>query len=291
MAVELSHIEQNVIENKIYTIAGEKVMLDKDLAELFQTETRTLKQAVNRCIDRFPNDFMMKLNDETVQLLVSQGVIPSKSHFGGATPYAFTEQGVAMLSAIIRTPIAVKTSIQIIRAFIVLRKLVLSNTELFQRIGIVELKQLETDKKMDIVFKALERREHIPDKGIFFEGEVFDAYSLVSSLIKKAQTSIILIDNYIDDTTLTLLSKRAKCVEAFIYTKHINKQIQLDIKKHNEQYPPIELKIFTESHDRFLIIDKKELYHCGASLKDLGKKMFAFSRMDSLKNEVLEKLK
>jgi hypothetical protein len=156
----------------------------------------------------------------------------------------------------------------------------------------IELKQLETDHQFERVFKALESRavQPKPDKGIFFDGQIFDAYVFVADIIKAAKTDIILIDNYVDETVLTLLAKRSQKAIATIYTRNISKQLQLDLKKHNSQYPPITLKTFANSHDRFLIIDQKALYHLGASLKDLGKKWFAFSQMDSLTADVLAKL-
>ena len=176
-------------------------------------------------------------------------------------------------------------------AFVQMRKLALNNAGLFHRLDKIEVKQLETDKKFEHIFKALESRTEQPDKGIFFEGQVFDAYVFVSDIIKKAKTNIILIDNYTDETVLIQLAKRNKGVKATIFTKTISKNLQLDITKHNAQYEKIEMQLLTDSHDRFLIIDHKELYHLGASLKDLGKKWFAFSKMDSLTNEVLAKLK
>lgn len=206
-------------------------------------------------------------------------------------PYAFTEQGVAMLSAVLRSETAVNVSIQIMNAFVQLRKLLIGHSGLLQRIDKVEVKQMEADQKFEQIFKALESKEQYAEKGIFFEGQVFDAYVFVAKLIKKATTSLVLIDNYVDETVLTLLAKRNKKVNATIYTRQINKQLQLDITKHNEQYSAIEVKEHGNTHDRFLIIDGKELYHIGASLKDLGKKWFAFSKMDSLTQEIINKLK
>lgn len=162
-------------------------MLDRDLAKLYQTETRTLKQAVKRNLDRFPDDFMFELTDDDMDNMVSQSVIPSKSYFGGATPFAFTEHGVAMLSSVIRTPVAIEISLRIIRAFVEMRKLILGNAAMFQRLDRLELKQTETDQKFEQVFKALESRSQQPEKGIFFDGQVFDAYVFVSGLIKQAE--------------------------------------------------------------------------------------------------------
>jgi hypothetical protein len=205
-------------------------------------------------------------------------------------PYVFTEQGVAMLSAVLNTERAISASIQIMQEFVAMRKFLLNNASVFQRLDQVELKQLKTDEKIEQIFKALEAGKPEPNKGIFFEGQIFDAYVFVADIIKKAKTEIILIDNYVDETVLTLLAKRSPKVKAAIYTKTISKQLQLDVDKHNAQYPPIAIKTFADSHDRFLIIDQKELYHLGASLKDLGKKWFAFSKMNSLTADVLAKL-
>jgi len=196
-----------------------------------------------------------------------------------------------MLSAVLRSETAIRVSIQIMNAFVEMRKLILNNASLFQRLDKMEVKQIEADLKFEQIFKALESRDQQPEKGIFFEGQVFDAYAFVSGIVKKASKSIILIDNYVDENVLTILAKRNKAAIATIYTKQITKQLELDLKKHNEQYSEIAIKTLTDSHDRFLIIDQQELYHIGASLKDLGKKWFAFSRMDSLTGDVLNKLK
>ena len=276
MTKELSIITKKEIENRIYIIRGVQVMLDRDLAKLYQTETRTLKQTVKRNPGRFPDDFMFELTDNDMNDMVSQSVIPSKSYFGGAKPFAFTEHGVAMLSSVIRTPVAIEISLRIIRAFVEMRKMILSNAALFQRIDRLELKQTESDQKFEQIFRALESKSREPEKGIFFDGQVFDAYVFVSGLIKQAKKSLVLIDNYIDESVLMLLAKRAKGIKATLYTRQISQQLEADLKKHNAQYPAIDVKILADSHDRFLMIDEKELYHIGASLKDLGKKWFAF---------------
>jgi len=195
-------------------------------------------------------------------------------------PYAFTEQGVAMLSAVLRSDIAVKVSIQIINAFVEMRKLVANHQGLLQRMEGIERKQLETDQKFEHVFKALERKNVIPNQGVFFDGQVFDAYELASKIIRSAKISIVLIDNYIDESTLTHLAKKNKQVKVLLLSKTITKQIALDVKKANEQYGDFEIQEFNKSHDRFLIIDGSEVFHLGASLKDLGKKWFAFSQLN-----------
>ena len=306
-------IKQSEIQNRIYTIRSKQVMLDSDLAEIYQVETRALNQAVKRNIDRFPDDFMFQLTkNEFENDLISQVVIPNKEHsnlksqsvtsssHGGKRklPYVFSEQGVSMLSAVLRSQVAIDVSINIIRAFAEMRKFIENNANLFNRLSNIEQKQIandvklnDTDNKIDSILKALEDKSIKPKQDIFFNGQIFDAYTFVSDLVRTAKNSIILIDNYIDDTVFTHFSKREKNVSFTILTKNISKQLSLDVKKHNEQYPSVEVKVFKDAHDRFLIIDEKEIYHFGASLKDLGKKWFAFSKMDISSVKVLDKLK
>ncbi|MEK6863855.1 MAG: ORF6N domain-containing protein [Nanoarchaeota archaeon] len=271
-------LSAETIRSRIYTIRGMQVILDKDLAELYVIETRALKQAVNRNIKRFPPDFMFVLTEEEAEAMVSQNVIPSKKHLGGALPYAFTEQGVANLASILKNNQAIEMNIQVMRAFVAMRRFISANALVFQRLDVVERKQIEHDKKFDEIFDAIQSKGIEPEKGIFFDGQVFDAYRFVSGLVRSAEKSIVLIDNYIDDSVLTLFSKRNKNVQAVILTKEISKQLLLDLEKHNSQYPLIEIREFKLCHDRFLIIDNKDVYHFGASLKDLGKKWFAFCK-------------
>ena len=269
------------IRNLIYTIRGKQVMLDSDLAALYQVETKNLNKAVKRNIERFPVSFCFQLTEEEVENLRFQ-IGTSSLNYGGRRylPYVFTEQGVAMASAILRSDIAVKMSVEIMEAFVEMRRMLISNASLFHRLDNIELKQLEADQKFEEIFKALESDKLHSEKGIFYNGQVFDAYAIVSDIIRIAKTSIILLDNYVDDTVLTLLGKRNAYVTATIYTKNISNQLRLDVQRYNSQYPPIEIEVFSDAHDRFLIIDGTELYHIGSSLKDLGKKWFAFSRMD-----------
>ncbi len=283
-------ITKENIQAKIFTIRGLQVMLDRDLAELYQVETRTLKQAVKRNIKRFPEDFMMELSNDEINNMVSQSVIPSKQQLGGAKPFVFTEQGVAALSSVLTSKLAIDMHINIIRAFINIKKVISSNALVFQRLDLLEDKQFKTDNKIDTILDAIEDKSIKPKQGIFYNGQVYDAYIFVSNLIKNAKKSIILIDNYIDDSVFTLLSKKETMVTIEIYTKNITKEIQLDLDKYNSQYQKIELKKFNSSHDRFLIIDKKEVYHIGASLKDLGKKWFAFSKLQIDAADILSKI-
>ena len=284
-------IKTEEIENLIFTFRDEPVMVDRDLAQLYQVETKVLNQSVKRNLNRFPEMFRFQLNDKERDELVTNCDRFENLKHSSVNPYAFTEQGVAMLSAVLRSDIAVEVSIQIIQAFVSMKRFISTNASIFQRLDTVEKRQFIADKKIDQVFKALEDKSITPKEGVFFDGQVFDAYLFISDIIKKAESSIILIDNFIDETVLTMLSKRSEKVSAIIYTKQISKQLKLDLTKHNQQYSKVKIKVMPNSHDRFLIIDNKELYHIGASLKDLGKKWFAFSRMDSLLNDVLAKLK
>jgi hypothetical protein len=285
-------IYPEVIESRIWTIRGQQVMLDRDLAEMYGVETRILNQAVKRNKERFLILFCFQLEKDEFLNWRSQIVISNQNKMGlRRFPFVFTEQGVAMLSAVLRSDTAVKVSIQIMSAFVKMRQIIQSNSSLIQRLDRIELKQLETDQKFDQIFKALESKKQEPEKGIFFDGQVFDAYIFVSDLIRKANKSIILIDNYVDDTVLTLFTKRKKSVTVDIFTKNIGKQFKLDVDKFNSQYPKVSIHEFTLAHDRFLILDEATLYHLGASLKDLGKKWFAFSIIDLEVTKILDILK
>ncbi len=317
--VENTIIKKDDIQSRIFTIRNVQVMLDSDLAELYGVEVKRLNEQVKRNIERFPQEFSFQLTVEENNALRSQfATLEKESHFrfqigpskdeqnlksqfatsswGGKrkVPYAFTEQGVAMLSGVLKSNTAVQISIQIINAFVSMRKFISANAQIFHRLEGVERKQIEykveTDEKFKRVFDAIEEKDIKPKQGIFFDGQIFDAYQFVSELIRTARKSIIVIDNYIDDAVLTLLSKANKKVQITILTKAISKQLALDIKKYNEQYPAITLKEFYHSHDRFLIIDGKTVYHFGASLKDLGKKWFAFSKFDKNAFKLLERL-
>ncbi|MDD4877728.1 MAG: ORF6N domain-containing protein [Candidatus Nanoarchaeia archaeon] len=279
------------IRSRIYTIRDRQAMLDSDLAELYNVGTAALNQAVKRNAERFPGKFMFRLNEKEFQCLISQFVI-SKAHRGGRRklPYAFTEQGVAMLSGILKSDIAVKMSIRIMSAFVSMRRFISANAQVFHRLDFVEKKQIEHDRKFEEVFDAIQSRGIQPEKGIFFDGQAFDAYKFVSDIVRCAEESIILIDNYVDDSVLLLLSKRSRDVNAVIYTKDVSRQLVLDLKKHNSQYPAIEIRDFRQAHDRFLIIDNKSVYHFGASLKDLGKKWFAFSKFEKEAIKLLDRL-
>lgn len=283
MGFDLIPSEQQ-LQQKIYTLRGVQVMLDRDLAELYGVKPIRLREQVKRNINRFPEDFMFQLSDAEVDVMVSQNAIPSRKHLGGALPYAFTEQGVAGISGVLTSDRAVEVNITIMRAFVSMRRFLSANVPLLQRLETLEKRQItheiNTDERFEKVFDALEHRTAAPMQGIFFEGQIFDAYVFVNDLFRGAKKSIVLIDNYVDDTVLMQLAKRSENVSAAILTKTVTPGFRQDLKKHNAQYPSVAVREFTHSHDRFVIIDGEEVYHLGASLKDLGKKWFAFSRME-----------
>lgn len=279
-------IQQVGLEHLIYVFRGKQVMLDRDIALLYGVETRRLNEQVKRNLERFPKDFMFQLNQEEFNNWKSQFATSNSILMGARKrPYAFTENGIAMLSSVLRSPTAIEANIRIMRAFTSMRHFLASNAQIFQRLSNIEYHQVETDKRIDEVFKRIDAQTP-PQQGIFFDGQVFDAYRFVADLIRKAKKSIVLIDNYVDDSVLSILDKRKDKVSATIYTQNISSQLQLDINKHNSQYPLIDVKQFNKAHDRFLLIDN-EVYHIGASIKDLGKKWFAFTLMHDIKKEDL----
>ena len=285
------------IEPLIKVIRGQQVMLDKDLAILYGVEAKVLNQAVKRNVERFPNDFRFQLTKE--ECLRSQIVTLNEKQGQHLKymPYAFTEQGVAMLSSVLRSQTAIEVNIQIMRAFVSMRHFMVNNASVFSRLETIEYHQLEmqqhqqeTDKRIDEVFRRLDEGNAKPKQGVFYNGQIYDAYTFVSGLIKSAKKRIVLIDNYVDETVLTLLDKRDNNVSAIIYTQQISRQFQLDIDRHNAQYAPIDVETFRLSHDRFLCIDDN-VYHIGASIKDLGKKWFGFSKMEILTpDELVERI-
>lgn len=276
------------IESLIHHIRGKQVILDRDLATLYKVDTKRLNEQVKRNKERFPEDFMFQLSTEEFENWKSQ-FATSKSIIMGARkkPYAFTESGIAMLSSVLRSEVAIEVNIRIMRAFVAMRHFLTSNTLLFQRLENIEYHQLEmqrrqdqAENRIDEIFDQINKSE-IPEQGIFYDGQIYDAYTFVADLLRSARSRIILIDNYIDDTVLTLLNKRNSNVSVTIYTDRISRNLQLDIERHNTQYPVIAVKTYRMAHDRFLIIDDK-IYHIGASIKDLGKKLFGFSLMHEL---------
>ncbi len=283
-------VDNQTIESKIYTIRNTQVMIDRDLAHLYQVEPKRLNEQVKRNIQRFPQSFRFQLTDiEKNELVANCDRFASLKH-STSLPYAFTEQGISMLSAVLKSDIAIEVSIKIIESFVSTRRLISSNSLMFDRFERIEQRLFSHDENFNKIFNTIEQKSTPQKQHIFYDGQIFDAYIFVSDIIKSAKKSIKLIDNYIDESTLILFTKRDTNISMKIYTKTISKQLQLDLKKHNEQYPEIEIKKFDLSHDRFLIIDEKEVYHFGASLKDLGKKWFAVSKMDINSFEMMEKL-
>lgn len=296
-------VAKEEITKKIYTFRNTKVMIDSDLAKLYGIPTGVLNQAVKRNSERFPKDFMFQLTSKEFEILIeltgntsnnanrsiSQFVI-SKTGRGGRQklPLAFTEQGVAMLSGILKSQRAIEVNIYIMRAFVAMRHFVQNKADLFVRVDVLENKQIETDKNVKMIFDAISNRP-LKKQGVFYDGQMFDAYIFINGLLKKAKESIILIDNYIDESVLVLFSS-LKGIQVTIYTDKITEKLKLDLEKYNTQYPNINIKQFTKSHDRFLILDKKEIYHLGASIKDLGKKWFAFSKLDKDSLTILDRL-
>lgn len=292
LPVKVSHtsLDTTGIEQLILTVRGKQIIIDRDLAVLYSVDTKVLNQAVKRNIERFPERFRFQLSKEEMNELVTNCDRFKMLKHSSSAPYAFTEQGISMLSTVLHSQTAVNVSIRIMDAFVAMRRFLANNAHIFQRLANIEYHQIETDKRIDEVFKRLDANVQ-PQQGIFFDGQVFDAYQFFCDLVRKAKKSIVLIDNYVDDTVLTLLDKREKGVSATIYTQHISQKFQLDICRHNCQYPAVAVEHFNKAHDRFLFIDE-DVYHIGASIKDLGKKWFGFTRMrDITAAELLEKIK
>ena len=290
--VAKNEISNEEIKKLIYTIRGKQVMLDSDVAMLYQYTTKNINKAVKRNIDRFPEDFCFQLTESEFQELRFQiGTLNRKANNGNVTrkylPYVFTEQGISMLSGILRNEIAIKVSINIIRAFVEMRKFLATNGQLFERLTNVEYKLLDHDKKFDHIFNQLQQEQNIKQK-IFFEGQIYDAYSLIIDIIRKAMKKILIIDNYIDDSILKMLTKKNKNVEVVILTSNKSNIQQIDIQKFNKEYPTLKIAKTNKFHDRFIIIDDKEMYHLGASIKDLGKKCFGINKIEDI--EIIEKM-
>ena len=276
------------IESKIMIVRRQQVMIDRDLAELYGVETKVLNQAVKRNIERFPEQFCFQLTREETDILCSKSQIVTLNVRGNLRgtnikklPYVFTEQGVAMLSAVLHSETAIKISIEIMNAFVVMRHYLLENSGIISRLATTETKLIEHEKNFEKIFAVLENTSNAKKEGVFFQGQIFDAYAKFESFIQSAEREIVLIDNYIDLAVLECFSKKRKDVKVTIYTDPKTKLSEQDIQKFNEQYPQLTLKHTSKAHDRFLIIDDSTLYHIGASLKDLGKKCFAFEVLDS----------
>ena len=283
--------EKTRIDERIFNIRGVQIMIDKDLAALYGVETKQLNRAVKRNIERFPEDFMFQLTKEECLRCQIGTLNPGQGQHMKYLPYAFTEYGIAMISGVLRSETAIAANIRIMRTFANMRKMIAHDNNVIRRVEILEYHHLEmnqridrTDDRVEVILKKMEKET--PVQGIFFDGQIYDAYTFVADLIRKAARRIVLIDNYIDDTVLTMLSKRANGVEAIVYTGKVSRQLQLDIDKYNAQYPPVEIRTFSKAHDRFLIIDDA-VYLIGASIKDLGKKWFGFTLMENTDAEEL----
>lgn len=278
----LTIVDNKEIQNMIYTFKGRQVMIDRDLAYLYNVETKVLNQAVKRNLNRFPEHFRFQLTEEEYENLRSQFVTSSEDNTHGGRrymPYVFTEQGIAMLSAVLKSDVAVEVSIKIMNSFVEMRNFLLSNREMFARLDRVELKQLETDRKLEEVFNYIASNTEVK-QNVFFDGQIYDAFSFIVGLVKKANKEIILIDNYVDVNTLNILCKKNKSVDVVIITAGKGSLSTKDITKFNAQYPKLSIKTTTDFHDRFLIIDKTEVYHIGASIKDAGKKSFGITKIE-----------
>ena len=287
-------VDNKEIQSMIYTFRGRQVMLDSDLAMLYQVETKYLNRQRNRNAERFPEDFCFQLSKEEYEFLRCQNVTSKNENGSGGRrylPYVFTEQGIAMLSSVLKSEVAAKASINIMRAFVEMRKFFISNNEMFARLDRVELKQLETDKKLEEVFDYIATTKEVKQK-IFFNGQIYDAFSLMVEIVEKAEKELILIDNYVDVNTLNILSKKKDGVNVLIVTSGNGNLTDKDIAKFNSQYPKLTVKISKDFHDRFLIIDRKEVYHIGASIKDAGKKSFGITKLEveELTKSLLDKV-
>ena len=275
-------VNNKEIQSMIYTFRGRQVMLDSDLAMLYQVETKYLNRQRNRNAERFPEDFCFQLSKEEYEILRCQNVTSKNENGSGGRrylPYVFTEQGIAMLSSVLKSEVAAKASINIMRAFVEMRKFLISNNEMFARLDRVELKQLETDKKLEEVFDYIATTKEVKQK-IFFNGQIYDAFSLMVEIVEKAEKELMLIDNYVDVNTLNILSKKKDGVNVLIVTSGNGNLTDKDVAKFNSQYPKLAVKISKDFHDRFFIIDRNEVYHIGASIKDAGKKSFGITKLE-----------
>lgn len=305
-------ISNEEIKNLIYTIRGKQVMLDSDVAMLYHYPTKRINESVNRNKQRFPENFCFQLTEEEYKSLRFKNLTLNeanskdeiqnnslRSQFATLDenigrgkhrkylPYVFTEQGIAMLSGLLKNDIAIQVSINIMNAFVEMRRFFAVNGQLFERLTNVEYKLLEHDKKFDKVFDRLQNEENIKQK-IFFEGQIYDAYILIIDIIKKANNKILIIDNYIDDSVLKILTKKNKNVEVVILTSNKSNIENLDIQKFNKEYPILKVAKTNKFHDRFIVVDNKEMYHLGASIKDLGRKCFGINKIEDL--EIIQKI-
>lgn len=290
MNKQIENIEiQNTISSEeikkiIYTIRGKQVMLDSDVARLFKYETKDLNRNVRNNIERFPEYYCFQITEEEYKVLRCKNFTLNKNGRGQHRkylPYVFTEYGITMLAGLLKSEVAVNISIKIVNTFIEMRKFISSNGHILERLTNAEYKLLEHDKKFNQVFNQLQN-EKIIKQNIFFEGQIYDAYTLIIDIIKNANKKITIIDNYIDDSILKMLTKKNKNIEVVILTSNKSNIQNIDVQKFNKEYPTLKVLKTNKFHDRFIIIDNKELYHCGASIKDLGKKCFAINKIEDI---------
>ena len=293
--IEEKNLSATEIERRIYTVRGEQVMIDRDLAELYGVENRSLRQAVRRNIEKFPDDFLFVLTEtETNNLIlkgVSQSVIPPGYNTGGMQMFAFTEQGVAMLSTVLKSVNATSVSVAIMRAFVMMRRFITANAVLYQRVELLEHRQLDAEKKLDVVLDKLEELSPaVTSEQLFATGCVWDAYTFVCDLIRSAQKRLILIDNFVDERVLTMLDKRVAGVKATVHTRY-TEHVKLDFEKHNRQYTPIKYVQMPHSvHDRYLIVDEN-VWLLGASVKDMGRGLCTVIKVGFSPDEILKLLR
>lgn len=291
-------VKESDIKNLVYNIRGKQVMIDSDLAILYNVETRSLNQSVKRNSMRFPDSFCFQLTkDEYEELSKKCSFLDENKGYGGrrTMPYAFTEPGIAMLSAILKSETAIQVSIKIMNTFVEMRRFMLNNNIMLDRINQLEIQQTnhkkEADEKFERLFEYISNNKESNQK-IFFEGQIYDAHSILIKTIQKAKKNIKLIDGYIDINTLDIIAKKNSNIPVTIYTHTSKKVSQNDINKFNSQYSELEIKNTRAFHDRFIIIDDEEVYHIGASIKDAGKKCFGMSKIldDDIKQQLLNKL-
>ena len=272
------------IENMIYEIRGKQVMLDSDLAKLYECKngTKEINQAVKNNPDKFPNDFYFRLSEVELKYLRSKNLTANRK--SRSLPYVFTEQGIAMLATVLHTPVAAEVSVNIMRAFVKMRKIISSNLIEQKYINELVIKDNERINLLEESFSKLEEKEKI--NHIFYEGQIYDAYSLLIDIFREAKKEIIIIDNYADKSILDMITSLN--VKVIIVTKKFNLLKDIDIKKYNKQYHNLKVIYSDKFHDRFIILDKKVLYHSGASYKDLGNKCFAINKIKD--DEYLENI-
>ena len=278
------------IQNLIYVIRGKQVMIDSDLAMLYRVETKRLNESVKRNIDRFPSHFRFQLSEEEASSLRSQiatSKLTEENGKGGRRylPYAYTEQGIAMLSAVLKSSVAIQVSIRIMDTFVEMRKYMANTSLIYDRVNAIEVRQIsyqeQTDRKLEQIFDYIADHKENNQK-VFFDGQIFDAFALITDLIQQAGKTIVLIDAYVDIVTLNVLAKKKDGVDVMIYTLPSARLTAQDIANFNAQYPNLTVKHTTAFHDRFMIIDGTTAYHIGASIKDAGKKCFGINKIEDI---------